>query len=87
MSEKIDTNMVIAILRMIREKNGRINQGEMAAALNVSKPTIARAIKRARDHLKVDIVYVRTPEVDDPGWWEVRNYGILDPHLFEPKTP
>jgi len=80
----VDTDMCIAIIKMI-EKEKRTNIAKMAKKLGTSTSKVSRCIKNAREILKVKIKWVPSPLLDDPGWWEVNDYGLLDKKRIKKK--
>lgn len=76
-SSLVNTERVIQIIRIIN-KDKNTTAKKMADEIGISIPTIRRTIKRAREILGVDIKYSHSPMVDDPGWYEIKNYGVLN---------
>lgn len=81
----IDTDMVIRIINMILADE-HTTAKKMSDKIDTSIPTIRRTIKRAREVLGVDIQYHHSPLIDDPGRYEIHNYGILDKAALDKKA-
>jgi len=81
-TQQVNTRRVVEIIKMIN-RDKRTTAPKMAEALGTSVPTIRRTIRKARDILGVDIRWQPSPLVDDPGWYEIHNYGILDATVLD----